>query len=218
MTVSDSECLSCVAAFAITPQYGRAVQLLIIQQSPHHHVPTIETTDPEVFHNRALFKRIIIAWQDLEDARGAVTRLLCAPTRPAPPQSDQVVKSALITSAIVSYGRLFIRTRRQGGVPGCLPEDFEHLLPEEQRILHQRLLDLRSKEFAHSDADVADISVTCRPEYMGGVLLPRSRRLRTDSVSDADLRDLNNILSKLHVYLHDEMMRLYPLLAFDGDF
>jgi hypothetical protein len=53
---------------------------------------------------------------------------------------------------------------------------------------------------------------------MGGILLPESRQLRRYSLGDRDLVVLDDILSQVHIYLYDEMMRLYPILAPHGQF
>lgn len=160
----------------------------------------------------------MLAWQDLEDARTCVNRLLGLNREVPPPQEDATIRGALVTAAIVAYGRMFSPTRSRGQVPGSLPASFTRALSPDLRQLHRRVLGLRSKEFAHADADVADIVVEACPDYLQGILLSESRRLRTFSVSDADLRGLNSLLTHVHIYLHDEMLRLFPLLARHGDF
>lgn len=167
---------------------------------------------------RAFFKRIVVAWQDLDDGRAALNRLLGLNGDTPPPSGDTTVRQALVTSVIVAYGRLFAPSKSRGDVPGQLPGAFANGLTPEERKLHKRIIALRSKEFAHSDADIADLRITVRPEYMGGVLLPTSRRLRSHSVSDADLTAVDGLFTKVHVYLYEEMMRLYPRLAPYGDF
>lgn len=172
------------------------------------------TDDTRLDWERALFRRIIISWQDLDDARSAVNRLLGlnneVPVRP----SDVVLRDALVTSAITSYGRMFTQSRGAPGRVAQLPGRFVRELDPEQRALHARLLELRRQEFAHSDEDAADVQVQAR----AGILIPVSRRLRRHSVSDADLRGMDGIFAKLHIFMHDEMVRLYALLSDNGDF
>lgn len=146
-----------------------------------------------------------------------MNRLLGRDGKTAPAPADADIRHALLTSAVISYGRLLCPTRSSASVPGHLPARFVSELSREHRSVHRRLLQLRDQEFAHSDAAVADVKVSASMA-LGGILLPESRLLRRCSLSDRDLAVLDEILSRIHVYLYDEMIRLYPVLAPHGRF
>lgn len=168
--------------------------------------------------DRRHYLRIIVAWQDLDHARAAINRLLGLNNETPVPLDDETVRLALLTSAIVSYARLFASGRSTSTVPSCLPRGFRKRLTEERRALHDRMLVLRSREFAHSDAAVADVKVGIWSDPSIQVLVPISRKLRSYSVSDADLRVLDAILAEVHRYLIEEVVRLQPLLHPHGPF
>jgi hypothetical protein len=172
------------------------------------------SAEARIDRERALFRRIIISLQDLDDARSAVNRLLGLNAQVPVPPTDVTLRDALVASAVTSYGRIFVRSRGESRRVGQVPARFLKGLTPAERTLHTRLLRLRNQEFAHSDEDAADVKV----RVAHGILHPVSRRLRRHSIADADLRGMDGIFSKLHIFLHDEMLRLYRALAPLGDF
>jgi hypothetical protein len=106
-------------------------------------------------HERATHNRLILAPQDLEEARGYALLLVEDP----PPQRP--IADALNSAMIVAYGRCFSgeQSLTSEALPR-LPDRFLKALSESQQKVHQALLTLRHKEFAHSDADVARITMT----------------------------------------------------------
>jgi hypothetical protein len=181
--------------------------------------PMHAQAEGDLASERARFKRIILAWQDLEEARQSLSRLLGSNGKAPPHEAeDEDVRAALLTSVVVAYGRLFARSRPSASVPGQLPERFAADLDPLLRPLHKRLLNLRNEEFAHSDAAVAELKIAAFPHDHGGVLSPEARILRKHSVDHHDLVLLDDILNRVHAYLYDEMLRLYPILTPHGDF
>lgn len=163
---------------------------------------------------RALYRRLIISWHDLMDARPALAHLLSGDALLA----DEAVRDSLLTSLVVSYGRCFTQSRGQSQTASRLPDSFLKTLTTEELTLHRRLLQLRNTEFAHSDAEAAEVRVQAIPDFKSAVLLPSSRRLRSSSLSEVDLRVVSGLLGKMHIFIHDELVRLSPVLAPHGDF
>ncbi len=168
----------------------------------------------QVERERALFRRLVIAWHDLIDARAALTHLLGADES----LPNQVLTDSLLTSLVMSYGRCFTQSRGPSVAIRNLPHSFLKTLDPDQLAVHHHVLQLRNTEFAHSDVDAAEVQVQAFPEFKSGVLLPSSRRLRSSPLLDAELRTLSGTLDKLHIFIHDEIVRLSPLLAPHGDF
>jgi hypothetical protein len=166
---------------------------------------------------QAAFKRLVIAFQDLDDMRRAVDLLAGSRDQPAIPASQDVIRASLVTSVVVGYGRCFTHVRG-GSVPSGLPDRFHRTLSANLRALHDRLLLLRHTEFAHSDAAAAGVKTSTLPDFVGGALLPTSRRLRLYSLSDAEIEQLPSLLNELHVFLYDELVRLNKFLAPHGSF
>jgi hypothetical protein len=164
------------------------------------------------------FKRVVLAFQDLGDMRAFTSRLLDFKALTPSNSSDDFVIEALITSIVVGYGRCFTQTRVSGHSPSSLPASFGKGLSPELRQLHQRILYLRNTEFAHSDVETAEVSVNALPHFRRGALLPEARRLRKHSISDVELAAIPQLLSALHIYLYDELVRLNEALARYGDF
>jgi hypothetical protein len=167
-----------------------------------------------VEHERRLFRRLVISWFDLVEARGALTELFGRDDV----LTNQVLRESLLTSIVVSYGRCFTPSRGPSGAVQSLPQSFLRTLDSRQLAVHHRVLQLRNTEFAHSDESAAEVEVRAFPDFSSGVLLPSSRKLRSSTLSDSDLRTVSGLLDKLHIFIYDEIVRLSPLLAPHGDF
>ncbi len=163
---------------------------------------------------RARYKRVIIAFHDLNECRGYLNRLLGLNNEPAVPASDKTLRQALMTAAIVSYVRPFSGNRPAADVEARLPADFEARLSEKQRNLHKHLIQLRNREFAHSDPDVSDVKVSVRE---GSLAMPVSDVPRQE-LSDNDLKLLDTVCSELHLYLYDQIMTLQTQFEPGEDF
>lgn len=175
---------------------------------------SVMTLDEErLAAERALFRRVIIACHDLSDTRASLNRLLGLNNQTPPKPGDSVVREALATAAVVGYGRIFTASRGERLV-GRIPGRFVQQLSTEQRELHNRILELRNREFAHSDGDAAEVKVFDSP----GTLIPVSRALRRHSLTEAELERLDGLCSSLHSYLTGQLVRLYELLKPHGEF
>ena len=85
--------------------------------------------------DRQLFRRMVLSFFDLEDARSFLDLLLPLSPRTEPAQNG-VVRKALMSALIVSYGRPFARSHSDGHTAPRLPADFIEGLSEYQRNMH----------------------------------------------------------------------------------
>lgn len=115
-----------------------------------------DTTEPQA-DDRALLKRLLLTLTDLSEAAGNLARLLGL--HALTPPADHDSRKALLVAAIIAYTRPFSGNRAAEGVHGALPEGILDSLSAEQLALHRRLLTLRNKVLAHSDASEATIEV-----------------------------------------------------------
>jgi hypothetical protein len=96
--------------------------------------------------------RIFISSKDMESAFhyfGAAERLAeCASS-----EEDWQAVGGLLVAGIVAYGRPFSENKpHERAIP--TPPFSESELTEAEKVLHRRLLEIRNKAVAHSDADL----------------------------------------------------------------
>ena len=106
------------------------------------------------------YKRVIIAFHDLADCRLYLNRLTGRNGETPPARDDHAQRNALMTAIIVSYARPFSGNRAAKDVARRVPATFLETLNSEQVTLHNRVLRMRNREFAHSDPEVSEVRVT----------------------------------------------------------
>ena len=104
-----------------------------------------ELTMPRVSHLRAQFNRAHISAKDFQDAHGYLKHLSQA--------DSDLIRSALLTSAVVAFARPFTQNERgaakSNATPSVSSAILRGLLPQELE-LHARVLYLRHQAVAHS--------------------------------------------------------------------
>ena len=108
---------------------------------------------------KRLFKRIVQSSADLYHAAECANQILQRDLHPAIADEDQRLLRCLNTALIVSYARPFSKNRKSHDVRENLPADFLKVLSDEQRQLHNRLVDSRNRDHAHSDPRGMDMTV-----------------------------------------------------------
>ena len=95
------------------------------------------------------FRRCVISRADFEQAYAYLDCYMLG-------AHDDVVRRALLSSAVISYARPFSGNRSGGRTPARdkLPIDVGAILGTDQLELHHKVLLCRSKGIAHSDTDV----------------------------------------------------------------
>jgi hypothetical protein len=163
-------------------------------------------TDPS--HARAQYKRVIIAFHDLSDCRQYLNRLLGLNGEVPPAIDDAAQRNALMTAIVVSYARPFSGNKGAEDVASRLPRTFQDTLSSEQAALHRRLIGLRNREFAHSDPEVSQVTVTVGTAGGGeGMAMPVSNIPR-QGLNEDELRALDGLCAALHDYLYTSILRL----------
>ena len=92
----------------------------------------------------AQFNRAHISQHDFEEAEEYLNEIQNAPS--------EVVRRALLTSAIIAYARPFTQNERASSAPATSSISNKHLqqLTKEEQVLHERILGLRHEAIAHS--------------------------------------------------------------------
>ncbi len=163
--------------------------------------------DSDVTAGQALYKRLVITHFDLAETRQFLNRLIGLNGERVSDASDRIQRDALMTALIVGYGRPF-SSNKTGDTSRRLPERFLKGLTPTQRNLHEHLLKLRNREFAHSDPEPAGVEVTVHQSPEGvATPFPVSNRTRI-GLDEAQLRELNSLFTHLMTHLWSEMRRI----------
>jgi hypothetical protein len=119
----------------------------------------IDTSDipplDDAFFSAAQWRlpRLYICLNDLRDARKFVIYILKRELHDKKTELRQLEHLAFDTSLIISYARSFKRSNNFNGKDMSLLEGHEHEVLEEDEVeLHRRILALRDRAYAHSDA------------------------------------------------------------------
>lgn len=125
---------------------------------------------PELQQHLRLYRRLWLSRSDLLQAMDII-HIIIEETKPFPQQNPPSAKLEALTSAlVVTYARPFVNTRGESTVaektvPGSLLRGLTKL----QRELHDRIISMRQKEVAHSDADILDIALQLNPDGDDGI-------------------------------------------------
>ena len=165
------------------------------------------SVDPRSLADQALYKRLVISHFDLAETRQFLNRLLGLNGETIPDAADRVQRDALMIALVVGYARPFSNNRITD-TAGELPGRFLKGLTPSQRNLHERLLELRNQEFAHSDPEPPSVEVEVGSSEGGGAFpFPVSNRTRI-GLNEVELRELNSIFAHLMAEVYDEMRRI----------
>jgi hypothetical protein len=164
---------------------------------------------------RALFKRIIISFHDLHEARRFLHELLALGEIEPFVHRRTVVQQALMTAFVVAYGRPFSGNESEARVRPKLPPSFLKGLSPAQKEMHNRLLELRNEEFAHSDPHRSNVQVGIGTGP-GGIQIasPISQEVR-QGLTTAHLHTARSVLTVIIAKVHDELFRLQNVVV-DG--
>jgi len=150
--------------------------------------------------NRALYKRILLSIDDLIDAHNSAIRLL---------ELDEFEKASIKQSSdfvahclclVISYSRPFINSENEDIAYKRLPGVSLKSLTREERALHNNIISLRQKEFAHSDPLPAQIQLNKFIYKDSDIIFSISRSTRYP-FSKSDIIMVKNIVRKLFDWL-----------------
>ena len=157
--------------------------------------------------SRALIKRLVISHFDLTEARKFLNRLAGLHGEDAIPRHDSVQLDAYRIAVVVSYARPFSSNRGGAKVAPTLPRKLLKSFSVVERELHERVIKLRHKEFAHSDADRARVEISVQTMSGEKVAMPESQITRLDPAGN-ELNILDNMISKLLTAISVEWQRI----------
>ena len=101
--------------------------------------------------------------------------------------------NALNTSLIISYSRPFTRNDGQSSAIPSLPSRTLKYYNKKEAELHNKILKLRNRAFAHSDADLFDVNLTLHREY----LIPFFQEYPLEYFSKEELIQFEEMVEKL---------------------
>ncbi len=140
-----------------------------------------------------LYRRLWLTEIDLEEARGAINEILKRNLRRTATHTPTPLLQALTTALIVAYTRPFVMSRGSAEfadrtVPGSILRVFS----SGDRAFHERLVDMRNREVAHSDAEVTAVTIEVLPEGHGGIC-----KVARGPLPRPQLRQLLQMIDKL---------------------
>jgi hypothetical protein len=163
---------------------------------------TSETDDQGDAANRKLHGRLALAHEDLQESRHYAMHLL--DRRP----DDPILVDALNAAMVVAYGRAFSAwSGKQYEAIGKLPDALRNGLDQPQSNLHDRLMTLRHTEFAHSDADAAQIKMA-RYVFPDDVIVTSDQRKLRVGLSRRELESAVGLISHLLVAIIGEINKI----------
>lgn len=187
---------------------------------------------------KRLFKRIVVSQVDLQQARECAHHILrldlhstdrkgCSLPKflsrilriGLPSTSDRENRSllkCLNTALVISYTRPFSGNKGSADVRKELPAGYLDVLSEEQRHLHEELIEIRNRDQAHSDAGGLDMTV--RVSKIGPVPLaiPIGRNTIAP-LSRENVRQIRELIDCLLGKLSEEHIRIQGTLE-EGTF
>lgn len=144
----------------------------------------------------------------LEEASGAINEIFRRDLRRSNFYKPTHLLQALTTAAVVAYARPFVVSRGNANFADrAVPGSLLRVLTSSEREFHNRLLIIRNTEVAHSDADVADVSIEVFSEGHGGNSLVTRAPFTRDQ-----LRSWLQMITKLNEEMHARFETLRTVL------
>ena len=159
---------------------------------------------------KKLFKRLVISYWDLEQARLFAQLILKQNPKP-----DKDMLRALNTALIIAYWRPFSDNEPATDTTAMLPTRYLNSFSPSEKTLHGHLRNLRNKAIAHSDSEAHRIHV-CVHNYAGiKTCSPTGRNLLL--LSTTKVERLLGMTEKLLEEVSNEWQRICNLLRL-GEF
>jgi hypothetical protein len=160
---------------------------------------------------RRVFKRIVQSDHDLADAAECADQILQRNLHSATAREDKRLLRCLNTALIVSYARPFSGNRSSPDVRRSLPAEYLDVLSDEQRRLHEQLVEARNRDHAHSDPQGRSVSVRV-PKVGDGVLaIPLSRDASAPWPRES-VEKVAELIARLRGKLAEEQVRIQDTL------
>lgn len=143
-------------------------------------------------HLRKQYRRYELAWYDLYHADNIARQIVEQELYDDARVKRSTKRLALHTALVVTYARPF--TEAEGFVG--LPSGVLDALDSDEQELHQALIDLRNKVYAHTDSEFFSIKMETTPENDLRATTSSPRLFHFGMPKDV-LRDLTRAIQKL---------------------
>jgi hypothetical protein len=140
-----------------------------------------------------LYRRLWLSRIDLEEAKSTIAEIVVRRLPYPRSRGPSSLLQALTTSLVVSYARPFVNARGQSAVAErTIPGSLLRVYSSAERAFHERLLEMRNREAAHSDADILEMYIEVFPDGDGGIC-----RVSRNPLRRVELRALERMIEKL---------------------
>jgi hypothetical protein len=160
---------------------------------------------------RRVLKRIIQSDDDLAHAAECAEQILQRDLHSATAREDKRLLRCLNTALIVSYVRPFSGNRGSPDVRKTLPAEYLDVLSDEQRQLHEQLIELRNRDHAHSDPQGRSASVGVQ-NFGDGVLAITLGRDAFAPLPRESVERVAELIVRLRAKLAEEQVRIQGTL------
>lgn len=151
-----------------------------------------------VLAERGRLKRAVASHFDMLEAQRSLERLEEIDTFDEPPMHRDHDFLAHSTCLVIAYARPFGKNAAGNSTAPRLPSGVLSGYSDAEKACHDRVLELRNREFAHSDGHVADVVV----EIRRGAAFPLSRVMR-HGLTKADVQLLGSMIAKVQSEIMD---------------
>jgi hypothetical protein len=152
-------------------------------------------------------RRLILSSIDMEQAIEFSKYLLQNGPWSVTNKDARTLSRALQTAMIVAYVRPFSGNHGKSHTQGSLNLDLANRFNQEERTLHQRMIDLRHKVFAHTDSEVRDLRVSVEDFLGEPMALPTSHNPFV-LMETHEIQAFNNLATKLQALITEEITSL----------
>lgn len=141
-----------------------------------------KSVTPELEQDLRLYRRLWLARIDLQEAKSVAGELL---ERKIPLPCSNLPSGLLLglnTALVVAYARPFVGSRGTSVAERAVPGSLLRGLTSQEREFHQAVLEMRSKEVAHSDADILELVIELYDGGDGGILRATRQPMRLPAI------------------------------------
>ncbi len=166
------------------------------------------------------YKRVVLTYFDLIEARSFLVVLRRYLQSDDPSPDERLLIEALSTATVVAYARPFSGNHERKDAAASVGRDLLPTLSTEQRRWHDRVIELRRTQFAHTDSEAANVNVSVIPDWRTQNVfraLPVSNALRaplTVEFTDA----LLGVVEELIKQAVSLQLQLDPIVTAYGSF
>jgi hypothetical protein len=174
-----------------------------------------EARSPEVEGKLRQFHRVLMSYIDFQQAEQISSHILVADLHARYPRENRILLRALNCAAIVAYCRPF-----SGNDPGAdpkipdLPARFLKVLTEEERKVHDVVMDDRTTVLAHSDSRAWQMDPHLLRLRGKEILIPMHHDVHAPLTRELTVI-FNRMCTKLREAVFDERQRLEPEITKD---